>query len=433
MHFNSLSQLAPEHARRRLEAVDLEEKSKLAEGLALIALIDRRRDFLEAGYASMHAYCTGKLRWSEQRAYRRIQAARLGQRVPLVFECLADGRITVSNACELGAVLTPENATELLAATAFQSKLDVRRLAMERSKPATKPAPPAETEDELAPARVDPHVEPASAPNAPAESVDSLAPARVDRHDRRGRVTPQLDGSFHAHLELTAEEHALLARAQDLLAHVVRDGDPAVVVARALESLVEKLEKQRFGAGSASATPRHVPRGRHIPKALRKHVAERDGNCCAFVGADGHRCGETRGLQFDHIVPIALGGATSASNLRMLCAAHNRFEADRLLGKDNVAAIRERRGRAAALAAEAKAREAKRQEEREEAPVPPTPLQDTIAALAALGFRIADARWAANQTESPNDEPIGERVKRAIRLLSGPIMERSARWAKATT
>lgn len=155
------------------------------------------------------------------------------------------------------------------------------------------------------------------------------------------------------------------------------------------------------------------------------------------MSADGHRCGETRGLQFDHIVPIAQGGTTSESNLRMLCAAHNRHEADRLLGKDNVAAIRERRARAATLAAEAKAREVQRQEAREEtpaeAPAPPTPLQDTIAALAALGFKLADARWAANQTESASDEPLGERVKRAIQLLSGPIMERSARWARATT
>ena len=241
-------------------------------------------------------------------------------------------------------------------------------------------------------------------------------------------------GEYEVRLTLTAEEHAVLKQAQDLLAHVVRDGDPAAVVARALQALVEHLEKRRYGAKPASAESPVVPRGRHIGRALRRHVAERDGHCCSFIGTDGHRCGETRGLQFDHIVPVALGGSTCAENLRLLCAAHNRFEADRLLGKDNVAAIRDRRNRAEALAQAAKEKEEQRSEERaeQEAPAPPTPLQDTIAALVSLGFNRSDARYAANMTESPTEEPLGERVKRAIQLLSAPIMERSARWAKAT-
>ncbi|MFN8588410.1 MAG: HNH endonuclease signature motif containing protein [Candidatus Eisenbacteria bacterium] len=297
--------------------MDLEEKSKLAEGLALIALVDRRRDFLEAGYSSMHAYCTGQLHMSDEQAYRRISVARLGARVPLVFPFIADGRLTVTNACELASVLTPENAPELLAAATFKSKLEVRRLVLERTRPAPKPAPPAESVDVLAPAQVNPQAETAA---EPAQSVESLAPAQVDRQERRGRVTPQLDGSFEVRLALTPEEHKWLRQAQDLLAHVVRDGDPAVVIAQALEALVEKLEKKRYGAKPGSAEGAVTPRGRHIPPAMRRHVADRDGRCCTFVGAEGHRCGETRGLQFDHIVPLALGGTTSAGNLRMLCA-----------------------------------------------------------------------------------------------------------------
>ena len=53
MNLSQLRKLSPDAARRRLDEVDLDEKSRLAEGIALIALIDQRRDYLAAGYSSM--------------------------------------------------------------------------------------------------------------------------------------------------------------------------------------------------------------------------------------------------------------------------------------------------------------------------------------------------------------------------------------------
>jgi 5-methylcytosine-specific restriction endonuclease McrA len=35
-------------------------------------------------------------------------------------------------------------------------------------------------------------------------------------------------------------------------------------------------------------------------------------------------CGSTFDLQYDHIIPVALGGATSEQNLQLLCAGCNR-------------------------------------------------------------------------------------------------------------
>ena len=129
---------------------------------------------------------------------------------------------------------------------------------------------------------------------------------------------------------------------------------------------------------------------------------------------------------------MAEGGATNAENLRLLCPAHNRHEAERLLGADRVSAMRERRERAQALEAAAKQREEQRQAEREAEAAQPSPTEDIIAALQSLGFTKHLARYAANLTESPTEEPIGDRLKRAIQVLSGPILQRSARWAKAT-
>ena len=110
----AVDHLSPLAARRRLDEVDLEEKSRLAEGLALIALIDERGDYLEAGYSCMQRYCIEYMHMSEEQAQRRIRVARLGRAFPGVFERLADGRLTLSSACELAPVLTKDNVGALL-------------------------------------------------------------------------------------------------------------------------------------------------------------------------------------------------------------------------------------------------------------------------------------------------------------------------------
>ena len=71
-------------------------------------------------------------------------------------------------------------------------------------------------------------------------------------------------------------------------------------------------------------------------------VQERDGEQCSFVSDDG-RCTERGFLEFDHVVPAARGGQPTVPNLRILCAAHKEYEADRTLG---AAFMEERRARA---------------------------------------------------------------------------------------
>jgi len=78
---------------------------------------------------------------------------------------------------------------------------------------------------------------------------------------------------------------------------------------------------------------RREPDARRIPARVRDAVFVRDGGACTFVGRGGRRCGSTDALQVDHIVPVARGGIAAMDNLRLLCAHHNRLEAERILGK----------------------------------------------------------------------------------------------------
>ena len=64
---------------------------------------------------------------------------------------------------------------------------------------------------------------------------------------------------------------------------------------------------------------------RHIPRANRRAVWDRDGGKCVC-------CSSRRNLNFDHIQPVALGGESDESNLRLLCFQCNQRQAIKTFG-----------------------------------------------------------------------------------------------------
>ena len=318
MHRFSRMHLSPEAAVKALDAIDVEEKSRVAEGIALLAVIDRRGDYLAAGFSCMRNYCMHRLHWSEDRTLRRLQVARKALSFPDLFEYLADGRLSVTTAAVVAPHLTESNSARLLLAAAYKSRPEITHLVAQSF-----------ASDNPAISLLTSNVQESSESHAPvhATATPDLAMAttciagHAPEHAtpvRRGRIVATVNGSYELRVTLTPEEHEALKQTQGLLGHAIPSGDLALVCARAMKYFFAHLAKQRFGAKPAAA-PAHEAKGRGIPKPLRKLIWERDGGRCAFMSADGHRCGESFRVEIDHIQPLALGGRTVPENLRLLC------------------------------------------------------------------------------------------------------------------
>jgi hypothetical protein len=330
------------------------EREAKATLVAHLAVLDDRRLYLGEGCSSLFKYCTRILHLSEGAAYGRIQAARAARRFPVVLEKLADGRLNLTNLGLLAPHLTEANHLELLAAAEHKSKRDVEELvarfrplpdarATIRRLPAPQPGAQLQTPAQAAPellhvslpasgaaaATVQPHV-PLRAPQPSATLVPQRTPAPAQAPAPTYRI------QFTA----SAETHAKLRRAQDLLRHQIPDGDPSAVIDRALGVLIAQLEKAKVGRVER---PRREPsrgvtlggaafdRGRgtrHIPAAVRRAVWQRDAGRCAFIGRYGRRCDERGFLEFHHVKPFAAGGEASVENIELRCRAHNQYEAD---------------------------------------------------------------------------------------------------------
>jgi 5-methylcytosine-specific restriction endonuclease McrA len=136
------------------------------------------------------------------------------------------------------------------------------------------------------------------------------------------------------------------------------------VLERALELALGQVENQRFAKSNKPRNPRKPtkPEGmklrrrgeqreqreqrEHIPNAVRRHVATRDGLRCSYVSDSGCRCSARAFLQIHHEQPWARRGASVPENLRLLCALHNRLLAERDFGSTHLAErLAARRGR----------------------------------------------------------------------------------------
>ena len=90
---------------------------------------------------------------------------------------------------------------------------------------------------------------------------------------------------------------------------------------------------KKHGPRKKKAAVETVDRGSYaVPAAVKREVWERDNSRCSWRMPSGEVCGSDYQVQEDHVVPRALGGSNDASNIRLLCRAHNLMHARQTLG-----------------------------------------------------------------------------------------------------
>jgi hypothetical protein len=305
-----------------LDRLVARERQVAADVLAHLAEVDARKLYADRAYTSLFQYVVEHLGYSEGAARRRITAARLARRFPLILERVAVGAIHLSGLTLLGPHLTEANHVEWLDEARGKTKRLIEELVAARMP------------------RLDvlPMITPVTSVPAPAAEPDSAAREPTSPQGRPVSGTAPLSAeSFSVTFTIDRDTRDTLAEAQDLLRHAVPDGDLGAIVGRALDALVRDLRKRKFGeTDTPRAGTKADPNSRRFPAAVKREVAERDDRSCSFVSNDGRRCGATAWLEYDHRDPHGRGGPSTADNGRLLCATHNTLHAERTYGCEHI-------------------------------------------------------------------------------------------------
>jgi hypothetical protein len=371
--------------------------------LAYIDEVERRRLFAREGWPSIFAYCVEVLRLSESAAGKRIRAARLGRRFPIAVDMIAGGELTISSLNVIGAHLTGENHRQVLDRCRGKTRQQIEHLVAELAPRPDVPAslrklsqartadpaplfstvatPAARTPEQQTPGPARSRTPEQQAPGparsrtpelqtpglarSPAGKPQQLAtpgatpdsghqPAArtvaptLPRGKRRGSVEVLAPERYLLKVTLGARTRAKLERARTLVSHSVPDGDVEAVLERALDALIEKTEKRRFGKGARPRKAKPLSAGsRTIPASVARAVIAEHGERCCYQSADGHVCGSTWLLQLHHLDPFAKGGPATVENVAIVCRSHNQYAADVEFGRAFMQRRRQRRVRPA--------------------------------------------------------------------------------------
>jgi hypothetical protein len=186
----AVHEMADPELESRLKRLAGFERKALTVLLAHLGEFDRRRLYADRGQPSMFQYCVSVLGYSEQAAYKRIQAARAARAHPLLLEHLWRGELHLASIVVLAPHLRTGNLHELIAAARGKTKQELEILAaglaprpetpdLLRALPSSSPTITSNAisvENPMQPASEQPSS--TAAPSAAPQEVKPLAPER---------------------------------------------------------------------------------------------------------------------------------------------------------------------------------------------------------------------------------------------------------------
>lgn len=306
--------LSNEELLKQVELSRRQEHEALVALLVYLGELDRRKLFLGLGYSSLFAYCTKKLKFSEPAAFRRISGARVIKRFPQALRLLRTKEINLTTLSLIHSIISDKTAKEIFETVIGKSKAEVEQLV------ARFRAPKSAIRESIRPVAVEKVIAPKCSQSV--ESNDKITfSGESDSPPLSSNDDKKLALKFKVSFSVEQRVVSKLKR--------IREIRPYKNLEEIFEILVDDYLKRKAPENKRESERKSD--SRYVPIGLRAKVLKRDGFQCSFIGERGQRCECRSDLEIDHIHPIAFGGKTELSNLRTLCAAHNRYEARRLV------------------------------------------------------------------------------------------------------
>ncbi len=326
MNFKSLSN---ETLHEKTVIAAKTEKSATFALLEFLAEVDVRRLYSERGYSTLWLYVHKALGYSESCASERVSAVTLMRAVPEVKEKIQAEELTLTSAIKLAAFVKreeclPEKTVEILGRISGVSTRKAEEiLAREGSEPVLKrdhlkPSGPVTTRVSF---------------DADPEFMEMLERLRNLQGNPSLSMCERLKAALRTEIE--RKENFKPRRLPKVLAKVETE-------VKSKSSPVQDIGSPSVRAPEVASSPKTASsekiRTRFIPISVKRAVAHRSGGRCEFIDpVSGRRCESQFGLEFDHYpVPFAMGGASTAVNLRQVCSSHNKLAAIQFYGREKM-------------------------------------------------------------------------------------------------
>jgi 5-methylcytosine-specific restriction endonuclease McrA len=328
-----------------------DERELLLDILHHLEEIESRKLFLEIGFASLWAYCTKELLYSEASAQRRIEAMRALREIPSLGEKIRSGSLTLSNIAKTQSVIRKSNSNirkENLNNSTLKENNIINQSGALPNVPIVQPIIHTNTVDTNQKLKILLQLENKTQKEAeiilakyfpeeikPCEKVKSLTSELVEIKLTASR---ELTNKLEKVKQLFSHKNPNpnLSETLEMMADfVISKKDPMVKnnnQSKAQQKLCSPDEEKnlitppqrKYLQEYRSLRPRSLSTRKHIPSATRRQVWQNANGSCEYTDQQsGRRCESRHQLELEHIQPVAFGGGNKITNLKLFCKAHN--------------------------------------------------------------------------------------------------------------
>lgn len=236
--------------------------------------IDKRKLYSDLKYSSLFEYAVKELKYPEASAHRRIQAARLLEKMPEIEEKIESGILSMTNIAQAQSFFKQNNVENQKEQKKILKEVEGLSKAMCEKK------------------------------------LFELSGKEILVKESKKRVSKS---STKVTIILSDATMEKLKYLKDLLG-----GNPSMdeLIGIMADEAIKNKEKQKF---KLTDKPKSLPlvevKGRSISSVTKRQIYRRDGACT--------KCNSKRNLNYDDILPYALGGTSNKDNIRLLCGNCN--------------------------------------------------------------------------------------------------------------